>query len=193
MLLISKPVSRLMSLYLDTILHRLLAEKLSSCSAGCVRNAIAQWKKLFHAWYSNLVKKKSRIVWEKCRRDFRMTLYKKYFWITFWSISKTIEWKYKTCSIERYVTICWVRHDVVVFHLQVVWYTKSPWILHKVWMLGHNKTLILTSTNLLQQVRICTCSAAWSSRSSRWDRPAATPSLWTQAVSPWGSRGGQWA
>lgn len=108
-------------------------------------------------------------------------------------MSQTIERKYKACNIERYVTICWVRHDFVEFHFQVVWYTKSPWILHKVWMLGHNKTLILTSTNPLQQVRICTCSAAWSSRSSRWDRPAATPSLWTQAVSPWGSRGGRWA
>lgn len=74
MLRISKPVSLLISLYLETMCHFLLAEKLSSCNAGWVRNAIAQWKKLFQAWCSNWEKKKSLIVCEKKRRDFKITL-----------------------------------------------------------------------------------------------------------------------
>lgn len=57
MLRISKPVSLRISLYLPIMRARLFWLKTSSCNAGWVRNAMAQWKKLFHAWCSNGWKK----------------------------------------------------------------------------------------------------------------------------------------
>ena len=51
--------------YLDIIFRFFADEKFSSCSAPCVRNEMAQWKKLFHSCCSKGLENFSLIVCEK--------------------------------------------------------------------------------------------------------------------------------